>query len=497
MNVFEYLFERSIGNRIALVHDGGSTTYAELFDSASALGNSLTASGLEPGDHVAILANNSLFWIKSYLGILYAGGVAVPLPPIIHAEQLPSLLRWLGCRFLLVQPERIASGTVVSGAPVVLVADSSYPGGLRRIETTEDPPLNADDAAVAAGQIAALMLTSGSAVAPRAVMVSHHNIVANTESIIEALHLESDHRMLCAMPFAYCFSTSLLHTHFRVGASLALYSGVFAPGKALEAIDAYSCTSLAGIPSVFQVLLTNHSFSAHPTPSLRCVQQAGGRLAPAFIQALHEILPEARIHVMYGQTEATARLTALPPERLTSKIDSVGLPIPGVEIAIVGDDGAACSPRQVGMITAAGHNVALGYWRDPASSAARFRDGRLHTGDVGFCDEDGFLYIVDREEDFIKAAGHRFSARVVEECIAALPGVVEVAVVGVPHRTLGEAAKAYIVLKPGSSLTKTLVVRNCRDSLPHYMAPRQVAIVGELPRNAKGQVMKSTLRRLG
>jgi acyl-coenzyme A synthetase/AMP-(fatty) acid ligase len=199
---------------------------------------------------------------------------------------------------------------------------------------------------------------------------------------------------------------------------------------------------------------------------------------------------------MYGQTEATARLTTLPPDLINPKPNSVGLPVPGVDIAVLDENGDRCPARQKGEITATGDSIALGYWENERATSRRFRKGRLHTGDIGFKDEDGFVYIVDREEDFIKAGGFRFSASLVEDCIHTLPSVVEVAVVGVPHRLLGEASKAYVVVRPGAVLTQKIVNQHCRKALPHYMAPRETVIVTELPKNASGKVLKSTLRHL-
>jgi long-chain acyl-CoA synthetase len=497
MNVIEFLFEHAQNNRTAVLLEGEQFTYGEVLDLSRRAATLLKENGFQPGDRVAILSDNSLFWIQAYLGTLYALGVTVPLPFRIRPEQLPSLLRWLGCNFVFVRSLHLAATLVQECEQVIFVEDLSRAERMSKVRNTggarddsPNPPLPPND------HLAALMLTSGSASDQRAVMISHKNIIANTTSIIDALQLQNNDRVLCIMPFSYCFSTSLLHTHFRIGGTVALYSGTFAPGRALRVLDASKCTTLAGTPSVFQWLLRTNSFASNPTPTLRQVQQAGGRLAPAFIPALQEALPNAQIHIMYGQTEATARLTALPPERIADKPGSVGLPISGVETSVVDESGEPCVPRKNGEITASGDNIALGYWKDATATALRFRNGRLYTGDIGFKDEDGFFYIVDREEDFIKAAGYRFSASLVEDCIHELPSVVEVAVVGVPYRLLGEASKAYIVVKPGTVLTHKAVKHHCRRVLPHYMAPRQTVIVAELPKNASGKVMKSILRRL-
>lgn len=499
MDVFQFIFGQAESHRTAVLYEDTSLTYGEVIALSQGVASLLKASGLQPGDRVAIIADNSPFWIQSYFGALLANGVAVPIAPAVTPAQLPSLLDWLSCGFVFVRSQNIAAFLTQVCHQTIFVEDSSVPERASNLSSSGHCQTNTTFAKLPAEvrmQLAVLMLTSGSVSDPKAVMISHKNIVANTISIIKALQLEASHRVLCLMPLSYCFSTSLLHTHFRVGGTVVLYPGSFTPGKTLRLIGATECTTLAGTPSVFQALLRTHGFAAYPTPSLRFIQQAGGRLAPAFVQALHEAVPDARIHIMYGQTEATARLTVLPAERISDKPDSVGIPIPGVAMEVLGQDGLPRPDRQTGEITASGENVALGYWRDEAATATRFRNGRLFTGDIGFRDDEGFYYIVDREEDFIKAAGHRFSASLVEDCILQIPNVVEVAVVAVPHRTLAEASKAYIVVKPGTELTHNTVAKHCRKALPHYMAPRQTVIVAELPKNANGKVLKSILRRL-
>ena len=497
MNVFEFLFEHAVGSRTAVVHEGERLTYAQIISLAQQTASLLNENGFAPGDRVAILSDNSPFWIQAYLGTICAQGVAVPIPSKVRPAQLPALLHWLGCKFVFVRSLNIAADLIQQCGQVVFVQDSGRPERMCKIRNAGIARHHHPTPALPANEcLAALMMTSGSSSEPKAVMISHKNIIANTTAIIDALRVQPDDRVLCVMPLSYCFTTSLLHTHFRIGATVSLYSGTFTPVKTLRALNASKCTTLAGTPSVFQWLLRTNSFAKTPVPTLRRIQQAGGRLAPAFIQSLQEVLPHAQIHVMYGQTEATARLATLPPDRINDKPNSVGLPVPGVDIAVLDEHGNRCLARQKGEISATGDSIALGYWENETATRRRFRNGWLHTGDIGYKDEDGFVYIVDREEDFIKAAGFRFSASVVEDCIHALPSVVEVAVVGVPHRLLGEASKAYVVVRPGAVLTQKIVNQHCRKALPHYMAPRETVIVAELPKNASGKVLKSTLRHL-
>jgi acyl-CoA synthetase (AMP-forming)/AMP-acid ligase II len=283
MNVFEFLFEHAVGSRTAVVHEGERLTYAQIISLAHQTASLLNENGFEPGDRVAILSDNSPFWIQAYLGTIYARGIAVPIPSKIRPAQLPALLHWLGCKFVFVRSLDIATELIQQCGQVIFVQDSSRPERISKIRDTGTVRHHHPTPALPPNEcLAALMMTSGSSSDPKAVMISHKNIVANTTAIIEALRLQADDRVLCVMPFSYCFSTSLLHTHFRIGATVSLYSGTFTPVKTLRTLNASKCTTLAGTPSVFQWLLRTNSFARSPVPTLRWIQQAGGRLAPLF-----------------------------------------------------------------------------------------------------------------------------------------------------------------------------------------------------------------------
>jgi len=220
-------------------------------------------------------------------------------------------------------------------------------------------------------------------------MVSHSNIVANTKSIIASLHLSEHERMMTVLPFHYCFGASLLHTYLRVGGRLVLDNRFTYPDVVLENMAQQRCTSFAGVPSHYQILLRNSSLSRKHLPHLRTLLQAGGHLAPPFVHQLHETLPQARIFIMYGQTEATARLACMPPEMLATRPGSIGKAIPGVRLSILKASGEEAATGEIGEIVAEGENVTHGYWRAPEETAATFRNGKLFTGDLATMDNDG------------------------------------------------------------------------------------------------------------
>jgi long-chain acyl-CoA synthetase len=230
-------------------------------------------------------------------------------------------------------------------------------------------------------------------------------------------------------------------------------------------------------------------------PKLRYVQQAGGHLAPGFVRELQQALPHARIYVMYGQTEATARLSYLPPECLNDKLGSVGKGIPGVTLRVLNEAGKEVLPGEIGEIVAEGANITRGYWHSPEDTAACFRDGKLHTGDLATVDDEGFIFIVDRAKDFLKCGGKRVSCRQIEEKLLQFASLVEVAVIGIPDEILGEAVKAVVVARtPASPTLKEDLFSFCKEHFPHQLVPRAIVLRDALPKNSAGKVLKQELR---
>jgi acyl-CoA synthetase (AMP-forming)/AMP-acid ligase II len=344
-------------------------------------------------------------------------------------------------------------------------------------------------------QEAALMFTSGTTQKPCAVKVSHHNIRANTDSIIEYLALTNAERIMVVLPFYYCFGTSLLHTHLRVGGSLVLSNSFTFPETVLDMMQTYHCTGFAGVPSTYQTLIRNTSLPKRRMESLKKVQQAGGKLPTVQIKELIEILPGVQIFVMYGATEATARLSYLPPAILNEKMDSIGKGIPGVELKVLNEVGEPIKPGEVGEIVAWGENITIGYLDNPEATAEKFVDGACRTGDLATVDEDGYIYIVDRKADFIKSYGYRVSSQQLEACILELEEVVAAAAIGVPDPIRGEAIVVFITLRSGSLLTKEDIVSHCHHKLARYMVPKTIEILDSLPLSPQGKVLKSELRK--
>jgi acyl-CoA synthetase (AMP-forming)/AMP-acid ligase II len=341
-------------------------------------------------------------------------------------------------------------------------------------------------------ELAVLMPTSGSTGVPRLVMVSHGNLRANTEAIVRSQHLGSDEKAMLIMPVSYCFGASVMHSHLYQGGGVVFDSRFMFPDKVLRAIDTFGCTTFAGVPAVYNILLRRSNFRSMQLTALRRFLQAGGALAPESVRDICGIAPTAEFFVMYGQTEATARISCVLPDRLSEKLGSVGLPMDNLMIRIVDDDGRELPAGQTGEIQVRGPSVCSGYFDDPEATERKFADGWLKTGDFACRDDEGYLWIKGRSSEFIKIRGVRVSFGEVETKVAAVPGVYECAATATRHPEAGEGLALFIVADDGASI----VAERVRRALPPQWTCVSVRVVPELPKTENGKIARSQLRTM-
>jgi acyl-CoA synthetase (AMP-forming)/AMP-acid ligase II len=484
----DYLLTGAAPDGVALVEAGRRYTYGQLRSVAGKLAAELAALDLPPGSRVGMLGPNSLFWVASYLAVMKLGHVAVPFSDKLTSDDIhrnAGLVEWAAVfadrRILRRFPEAFDDG-------IAVLTDEALQSGRE--------PYWPDPVPVDPGADAVLMFTSGTTSQPKAVRVTHGNIQANADAIIAFLGLRSDDRVLVILPFYYCYGASLLHTHLRRGSRIVLCDSFAFPETALDLLEREECTVLAGVPSSFQLLLRASTFAQRALPSLRLIQQAGGKLPPVLIEELLAAKPAAELFLMYGQTEATARLSYLPPDKLRAKPGSIGKGIPGVQLRVLNESGDPVLPGEQGEIYATGANISPGYYEDPQGSAAKFTRHGLRTGDLATVDEDGDIFIVDRRDDFIKSWGYRISSQEVEAAALRMEQLVSAAVIGVPDDKAGEAVTLFATARPGAVVTPDEVVAICRQHLPKYMVPHSVLILDALPLNSSGKVAKPQLREM-
>jgi len=489
----DYLLRHPDSDATAVVHGERAISHRELAARTEEVARFLRAGGLGAGDVLALIADNSIDWVVWYLATLRCGATVMPLSGRESPRFLERALGLANLHTAVVDSSYSESiSTILAKRPRVALRGAERTDGMvgpRGLGLDPEPGFDARTAT------AAIMMTSGSTGDPRGVRVSHRNIEANTRSILGYLHLDPRDRMMVVLPFSYCFGLSLLHTHLSVGGSVVIDNRFMFPDRVLGEMERTGCTGLAGVPSTFRNLLRRSSFERGRCRALARVLQAGGRMPPDLIRELREALrAEAQIFVMYGATEATARLTFVPPACLMEKIGSVGVPIPGVQLEARDPVGRAVGVGEIGELYAKGDNVALGYVGDDEQSARHFVDGWLRTGDLGRIDADGFWWLEGRREPFIKSFGFRVSPREIEDVIYRLHGVAEVVVRGDPDDEAGEAIVAHVVPAPASGLTETDVLVHCRRALPNQKVPVRVQIIAEIPKTASGKDRTADLR---
>ena len=485
-------------DREAIVHGERRVTYGDLWREAQKVAAWLQAIGLRRGDRVALLMDNSPDYAAAYYGVLLAGGAVVALNTAVKAPEIVNWIRHSEAHALIADARHAELPAVLEAAPeslAVLVLGKSRQPLPRPVVSWDELPV-ADDfvpATTRDDDLGAIIYTSGTTGAPKGVMLSHGNLAANLDSILAYLRLTEADSIVNVLPFYYSYGNSVLHTHLAVGGRLILENSLMYPHKVVERIVSERATGFSGVPSTFALLLSRVDLQQYDLSGLRYITQAGGAMPPAHTRRLRQILGETDIVIMYGQTEATARIAWLPPERIDDKPGSCGKAIPGVEVEIRDENDQPVPPGTVGEICVRGANIMQGYWRNPEATAEVVVDGWLHTGDLARMDEEGFLFIEGRSSDMIKAGANRISPQEIEEVIQELEAVAEAGVVGVPDEILGEAIKAVVVPRQGVELDKRTILAHCRQRLALYKIPKFVEFAEALPKTASGKIRRYLL----
>jgi acyl-CoA synthetase (AMP-forming)/AMP-acid ligase II len=412
-----------------------------------------------------------------YLGAIYAGLVAVPVDERTLTGSASKFVAATAARAVWTE-SGFGWGNADDRTVVVLKGDLSK---------LADQPIA--PVACAASDLAVLMATSGSTGVPRFVMVSHGNLIANTEAIARSQRLGTDERAMVVLPVSYCFGASLLHTHLYRGGSVVFDRRFMFPDKVLEAVADFDCTTFAGVPTVYNVLLRRSNLRQTAFPKLRRFLQAGGALAADKIDEMRAAFPDVDFYVMYGQTEATARISCLEPERWGEKRGSAGRPLDNLTVRIADEEGRALPPGQVGELLVTGPSICCGYWNDSEETRRVFSDGWLHTGDLARRDEEGYLWIEGRKAAFLKIRGTRISLAEVEGRVAAMPGVYECGACAVSHPEAGDALLLLVVPDEGTRLDAEQI----RRGLPPHWTLDSIRLVSELPKTPAGKLARPAL----
>jgi acyl-CoA synthetase (AMP-forming)/AMP-acid ligase II len=486
MNAFDYFFEKTSELEKLFLVGKETISYRELYSSSLQLASWLRKE-FGRNKNILLLSVNNRFFLTAYFAIIKSGNVCIPLDPNIEKENLEFISNLTNPVMIFMTRDvekKTNVGTTKCIFPDTIASDEFH---LSHFEKEGEFDANT---------CAEIIFTSGSTGIPKGVMISHKNLIANTESIVTYLRLGSDDRMLVVLPFYYCYGLSLLHTHLRVGGSIVFNNSFIFLGSIIKNLLEYQCTGFAGVPSHFQILLRkSDNFKTTKFPDLKYVTQAGGKLAPIFIDEFRISHPEITFIVMYGQTEATARLSYLPPELYEAKKGSMGKGIPGVELKVINEKGDKIKPGEIGEVIARGDNIMLGYFGDVEGTKNTIRNGWLYTGDLGTIDEDDYIFLTARKKEIIKVGGKRISPKEIEAVILELPEVVDCTIEGVEDQLLGEALKATVVIRQenGKEAMLDKIRQHCARHLALYKIPQLFELKEQLVISATGKKIKGKL----
>lgn len=486
--------------KIALVDNERSITYSELKQEIEKCAFSLRKRGINKGDRVSVCMGNSIEFVIIVYSVMTVGGISVMLNASANSCDIGNWVEHSGSSWLFVESvkDEFVSMKKDIAQEIKLVSLNYNPseegcGNLHFIDFLKESSTEASRVSLSPDDVAVIIYTSGTTGDPKGVTLTHRNLSTNYESVIRYLQLSSDDSVVCVLPFYYSYGSSVLNTHLMVGATVILEKNFMYPSVTLQKIEKYAATGFSGVPSTFILLLKKTNLSDYDLSSLRYITQAGGALPVVYIEQLNKILGSTKIFIMYGQTEASARLTYLPPEKLTEKMGSVGLPVDGVSLQIRDEKGIKVKSGEKGEVYVSGDNIMPGYWRNKIATESTVVNGWLKTGDLGHLDKDGFLYLVGRKSEMIKVGGNRIAPGEIEEVLSELDGIREVAVVGISDELLGQVIKAVIVLNDETELNSMKIKSYCKSRLATYKIPKKIEFADSLPKTASGKIKRFKL----
>lgn len=486
MNFFDFLFnnQTDIPEKPFLLGKE-EMAFKELFKKSSIL-SAFLQKHCGRNKNIILCSPNSSFFLITYLGIIKSGNICIPIDPSITQDNFNYIADETSPEIVF---KSINSRIDTEFFKKTLI-DENYLKTILSNSKLEDLEKRNDSDLDFYSNIAEIIFTSGSTGKPKGVVLTHGNLISNTASIIEYLKLKENDRVLVVMPFYYCYGLSLLHTHLKCQGSIVINSSFIFLGGVINDLLQYQCTGFAGVPSHFQILLRKtKTFTTTSFPHLRYVTQAGGKLHNTFIEEFCNEFKDIQFYVMYGQTEATARLSYLPPDKLKSKLGSIGKGIPGVTLRVVDNSFNEIQPGETGEIIAKGDNIMLGYYKDEKLTRQTIHEGWLRTGDLATIDNEGYIFLIARAKEIFKIRGKKVSPKEIESVISLMKEVVDCSISAFYDELEGESLEARIVLKDECKnlISEKDILSHCRQHLELFKIPSKITFLDKMMINGVGK----------
>jgi acyl-CoA ligase (AMP-forming) (exosortase A-associated) len=514
----ETLFETAghLPDREALTHDrSGAITFESFAHAVRRLAGHFIEIGVRPNDRVAVYLSKVPLAPVAYYAATLAGGVFVPLNPVLKAPQVAHILRDCAVKIFVTSPERFEhlGGVVAECTDLRHVLFSEAPPDRETLRldwsawdqgslavggstTLDDPPRRVDN------DMSAILYTSGSTGKPKGVIISHRNVVSGAQSVSQYLEISTADRLLALLPFSFDYGLNQLTSAVLKGGACVLFDYLLAR-DVIKAVVRHEITGLAAVPPLW-AQLAPLEWPDQAVRSLRYITNSGGAMPEKVLDQLRRKLPNTAPYLMYGLTEAF-RSTYLPPDKVDERKGSMGKAIPNAEILVVGKDGRAVGPNEPGELIHRGALVALGYWNDPERTAERFKpvpsqpteipskETAVWSGDTVRYDEDGYLYFIGREDGMIKTSGYRVSPEEIEEIAYATGEISAAAAIGARHEILGQGIVLIVCRTAESAVTEEQLLEKCKQELANFMVPLLIVFRDEMPHNPNGKINRRRL----
>jgi len=497
----------------ALVYQGSRKNYATLSGEVESVASNLISLGLCRSERLAVYLEKRHETVISLFGATAAGGVFVPVNPILKPEQISYILCDCNVKILVTSVDRL--NLLITVLPqchdlhTVVVVDSAEKlpviSGLDIVPWSQlcSSSVSVRGTQIIDSDMAAILYTSGSTGKPKGVVLSHRNIVAGAESVAQYLENSPDDRILSVLPLSFDYGFNQLTTAFHTGATCILLNHLL-PRDIIETIQAEEISGLAAVPPLWIQLV---QLNWPKITSLRYITNSGGAMPQATLDMLRSTLPKTKVFLMYGLTEAF-RSTYLSPQEVDIRPGSIGKAIPNAEVLVLREDGTQCAPDEPGELVHRGALVSMGYWNDFEKTSVRFRpfpqqetgltipEIAVWSGDTVRSDDEGYLYFISRRDEMIKTSGYRVSPTEVEEVVYATELIGEAVAIGIPHPILGQAIVVIVTPLKDANVDVDALLAACKHNLPSFMLPSQIILKeGPLPRNPNGKIDRKLLAK--
>ena len=492
------------GNAPALTYDGRTWSYREFNDEVNRLAHALAAADVQPQDHVAVYGKNSAEYVIAYFGCAAARAILSCANYRLSNRELTYIITNTEANLLLLDGEFVDTWeSIKDSCPnitrVVIIGGGEAPGYESYAQFVEPHPMTPPDGARHEDDVAIQMYTSGTTGVPKGAMLTHRGLITVAVACSQAFSFDPGDKYLVSAPLYHMAAGMSIFISMLVGGHAWLHHE-FNPVETLDAFENDGVTHALLIPAMILFLLQMPDIASRTFPDLKLIIYGA---SPMPGEVLSQAMAAFKCDFVqaYGQTESHAVLTVLGAEehrmageRGEELRKSAGREILGTEVRIVNEDASPCTPGEWGEVIARGPLLMKGYWRMEEATARTLRGGWLWTGDIGYLDEEGYIYIVDRSKDMIISGGENIYPREIEEVLYTHPAVMDAAVIGVPSGKWGEDVKACVVLKADAEASDEAIIAFCREQLAGFKCPKTVDFVDELPRNLSGKVLKKDLR---